>query len=1098
MYGPVSPNATGRPVILASAEDPGVLAVDTSSIADPDGIPNVGDPESTGVLYDFSYRWIRVDGDTETVVGADSVDYRQVAQELVDAGFLIESGRYRRVEDDVGKLLKVEVSFTDALGRVETVTSLPFGPVPPPRTLPELTLVSNTGQAPSAPATINGRYAMGFELGSHGQGYEISEVSIDLAAAPSTLTVSLWMGRAPGSARTAVQTKLFEFKNPDSFAVGLNTFTAPAGAFAYQNVPYFIVLSDFGSSLSIRETTLDDQDPGGETGATLADSAGGDSSVLRLAVKGSKRDRGILVSTYAQASGLQEIVSVGDTVGVEFTVGAADRYLIRGVSFSGDNTSLAGQFTDPWLLRDGTDELFRLISTRQISGINEFTAHQGATVPGGCATDEVTMEETCEAYNFHVVPGDPRVGGVVLSRYFGTASADEDSPKATGVTIGDSTGDFALATPLMAIFGEPLHAMVQNLGQTDNGYVSLGGTNDKVASQGFTTGSDPFGYRLQGIGVNIEGSVSDGNPQVPDGPTSVSVSVHADSSGKPGEKLFDLVSPTEFAPGHSFFEAPPGTALPPNISYVLVWKYTGGTWHRLQRTASNSEDSGARSGSGIANSFYLGADLDNLSEDSGSNALEMVVYTEVRERASFVPGGIEVPLSWLHIPDGATGGYQFRLLFVTHRGLYDLDRKDVLLSDNIEDYNDFVREEARAKYSDPIIRANASEFKAVVCTENVNAQTNTDMAGAIGVPIHWLDGGWEHRPTLIARSYAGFYSPDWINRDRGAHVTGNSHYFHEDAMVWTGCDAAGATDPMFPMSASPNMGMVAVGTPRDEDTNRAPIGRIDVDGAPLTAEFDKERRLPLYAISPIFTVVGTIPPPRNLSGTVDADGVGLSLDWDPPRGYEESEDVRYEVWWRNPGNGSAWEPLASGTKMTAGTGTDATYSISGGGTTGLGALSATTFRHGSTTYTVTQLIAAKVTGDADSTADLALRLSPLPSGDGSLALTLSFLSGETVQLTSESTSSINKDTTDDEVTYNWDNIGLFWDDGETVFFTLEDADGNIVLKTEVVRTSDSEFTDPDRYDRTYGVRMVDDEGRKSARVRYRCSERTGCANIPTP
>ena len=51
--------------------------------------------------------------------------------------------------------------------------------------------------------------------------------------------------------------KLFDFANPSSFAVGLNEFTAPAGAFAYQNVNYFIVLSGFGSSLSIKETTSD-------------------------------------------------------------------------------------------------------------------------------------------------------------------------------------------------------------------------------------------------------------------------------------------------------------------------------------------------------------------------------------------------------------------------------------------------------------------------------------------------------------------------------------------------------------------------------------------------------------------------------------------------------------------------------------------------------------------------------------------------------------------------------------------------------------------------------------------------------------------------
>ena len=636
VYGPAASvaNATGRPIVLASAEDAGVLAVDTSGIGDPDGIPNVGRLDATGILLDFSYRWIRVDGDTETVVSADSADYRQIDSELTASGIRIESGRYRRVDADIGKLIKVQVSFYDGSNNLETVTSLPFGPVPRPAPLPATTLVSNTGQSASATATITGRYDMEFKLGDHGQGYEISSVSIELAAVPSRLTVSLWMGRPPGSSAAGAHTKLFDFENPSSFKAGLNRFTAPAGAFAYQNVPYFIVLSDFGSSLKIEETTSDAEDAGGETGATLGNSAGGDSSVLRLAVKGSKRQSGILASSYAQVQAEQEIVSLGDEMGVAITLGTADRYLIRGASFSGDNTSTGGGFTHPFDLLDGSTKLFRLINTRQISGISEWTAPQGATVAGGCTTDAVTMVETCETYNFQPEINQPvtgyRTGGVILSRYFGTTSTTEDSPTAAGVSLASPTGDVFITRLLMAVFGEPLGAMVQNLGQTDNGYVSLGSATNKALSQGFTTGSDSFGYRLQGIGVNIEGSSS----SFPDDASSVAVAVHADSNGQPGDKLFDLVDPGEFGAGHRFFEAPPGTNLAPNTSYVLVWRYLGGTWHRLQRTSSNSEDTGAQEGSSIANAFYRGADLSSLSVDSGGNALELAVYTEVNDRGS--------------------------------------------------------------------------------------------------------------------------------------------------------------------------------------------------------------------------------------------------------------------------------------------------------------------------------------------------------------------------------------------------------------------------------------------------------------------------------
>ena len=191
-----------------------------------------------------------------------------------------------------------------------------------------------------------------------------------------------------------------------------------------------------------------------------------------------------------------------------------------------------------------------------------WTAPQGSTVVGANASYFVGQR-----------PTDPRLFSV-LGRYFSTLAVGGDTPTAPGVAfasdaiVGD--GAWGDGRPLMAVFGEPLVAMVQNLGQTDNSFYSVGHPAFQVLSQGFTTGSDAFGYRLQGIGFNIEGSNdADGNAQVPDGPTSVLVSVYADSGGKPGEKLFDLVSPTEYAPGHSFFEAPPGALLTPNTSLYL-------------------------------------------------------------------------------------------------------------------------------------------------------------------------------------------------------------------------------------------------------------------------------------------------------------------------------------------------------------------------------------------------------------------------------------------------------------------------------------------------------------------------------------------------
>ena len=628
-------SATGRPVVLASAVGAGILFADTERIADGNGLP-VDTVNYT--TFTWSYQWIRVDGNSQTNVGANSASYQPV-------------------EADVGKLIKVKVSFTDGGNNSEAVTSLPFGPIAElTRTsAPPSKLVSNTGQSASADADITQQYAVGFRLGDHGQGYEISSVSIELAAVPSSLTVSLWSGGVEGGLQPNNANKLFEFANPSSFAVGLNKFTAPAGAFAYQNVNYFIVLSGFGTTLSIKETTSDNEDSGGETGAVIYNKSavralsdtgpwgipGSLASVLRLAVEGSKRASGIVASNYAQpriddkgtpdtsddTGPHQEIISLGDKIGFGFELGEADRYLIRGVSLNSDDSTPSGSgFTNPFDLRSGSRTgavQFSLVNTRKAPGLPVWTAPQGATVTGATGGQAYVFAQTVGPDNG---AENERRRDALLFRVAGAGSDGVDSPAATGVSLTGAKGDVALNDPYMAVLGEPLDAMVQNLGQTDNGYRSVDGTN-KVLSQEFTTGSNEFGYRLQGVGVNIEGSGSN----FPDGPTSVSVAVHASLSGRPRAKLFDLVSPTEYAAGHSFFEAPPGTFLAPNTSYVMVWSHLGGASHRLRKTASNNEDSGALTGASIANAFYRGADLriQSLSEDSGDNALEIAVYTEV-------------------------------------------------------------------------------------------------------------------------------------------------------------------------------------------------------------------------------------------------------------------------------------------------------------------------------------------------------------------------------------------------------------------------------------------------------------------------------------
>ena len=89
--------ATGAPTIDGNAQVGEALTADTSGIDDDDGLTNVA----------FSYQWTRNDG------GADS--------NIQDA----TGSSYTLVKADEGKTIKVTVSFTDAEGNHETLTSDP-------------------------------------------------------------------------------------------------------------------------------------------------------------------------------------------------------------------------------------------------------------------------------------------------------------------------------------------------------------------------------------------------------------------------------------------------------------------------------------------------------------------------------------------------------------------------------------------------------------------------------------------------------------------------------------------------------------------------------------------------------------------------------------------------------------------------------------------------------------------------------------------------------------------------------------------------------------------------------------------------------------
>ena len=90
--------ATGAPAITGTAAVGQVLAVDLTGIEDADGLTNAS----------YSYQWVRVDAD-----GLSN------AVDITDA----TDATYTVVYADLGKTLKVRVSFDDDVGNTETLTS---------------------------------------------------------------------------------------------------------------------------------------------------------------------------------------------------------------------------------------------------------------------------------------------------------------------------------------------------------------------------------------------------------------------------------------------------------------------------------------------------------------------------------------------------------------------------------------------------------------------------------------------------------------------------------------------------------------------------------------------------------------------------------------------------------------------------------------------------------------------------------------------------------------------------------------------------------------------------------------------------------------
>ena len=145
------------------------------------------------------------------------------------------------------------------------------------------------------------------------------------------------------------------------------------------------------------------------------------------------------------------------------------------------------------------------------------------------------------------------------------------------------------------------------------------------------------------------------------------------------------------------------------------------------------------------------------------------------------------------------------------------------------------------------------------------------MTGA-GVAVHWLDGGWDNRPTLVANSNAQFHGSHvgehrlWRLRHRELGAFRRPcHGLDRVRRLWS--RASGIPHGQHLSHEHGRRGHTerSLTEKRERiasDANFAPLGAVDVTKGYAYREYfvvidgkKRERLLPLYAISPIFTVV---------------------------------------------------------------------------------------------------------------------------------------------------------------------------------------------------------------------------------------------------
>ena len=583
---------TGKPGISGFPRVGDELTASVGDIADADGL--------TGARYE--YQWVRVDGTRETDIA------------------LANGTTYRLAGADLGKTVKVRVSFTDDAGSAESVTSAAF---PDGGVLATAVCKAPTyegGQREIWKSVVGvgllGNLAQGFEgndqLGSltnrqlthWGETLTVHSVAISSGFLLFSLTQtprSIELGR-----QSFTDVNLTLHVCDRSFSFGAANTGYPDGVF-WRN--HGLDWSTY-STRTIR-LSYDDGDDMAPTFVSAKLAGTKLTITMSEALDESRFQEPAYFAVWADATFVQttRVAVRGATVTLTLASAPPTAAAVT-VSY---NPPSSGGLAD----RYGNELDVFSISTAPVT--NNVPFFQSAELAANGATLTLTYDEALDTASVPA-PGAFTVKGGGAVKRVSSVSVSGSSvrlalasdPPGLNVTVSYAT---PAANPLRSAGGNNAASFtdeavtIRRAGPADQLVGNLAQprvfTHEFVSSMAtsFTTGRSAWGYAIAGVDV----ATADGN--------AFDAALCATLDGRPTDQCVTLVRPADFhgASGRAGFTAPAGTVLTPRTRYALVVsRPEARSRPNIRRTFSRRADAGR------AQDWYFHADVRWADRETGS------------------------------------------------------------------------------------------------------------------------------------------------------------------------------------------------------------------------------------------------------------------------------------------------------------------------------------------------------------------------------------------------------------------------------------------------------------------------------------------------